>query len=129
MFEFDPLTLAVCRKVVLAGWHRDGRLSAPEVAHVAIALSHSEAQEDHDLNLKTLFPQLLATCPPGQVAHLQGHAHMARKHAAEIARFGRFPHRNQLLGRTTTAEEAAWLNESQYGYHKQVLSKKADAPA
>jgi uncharacterized protein (DUF924 family) len=35
----------------------------------------------------------------------------AEDHAAIIARFGRFPHRNRILGRATTAEEQAFLDE------------------
>lgn len=35
----------------------------------------------------------------------------ARHHAEIVERFGRFPHRNELLGRDTTPEEAAWLDE------------------
>jgi uncharacterized protein (DUF924 family) len=33
----------------------------------------------------------------------------ARRHHDVIARFGRFPHRNDALGRINTAEEQAWL--------------------
>ena len=39
----------------------------------------------------------------------------ARNHADVIARFGRFPHRNTVLGRTTTAEEAAFLAGGGFG--------------
>lgn len=38
----------------------------------------------------------------------------ARHHREIIARFGRFPHRNALLGRGTTPEEAAFLEESEF---------------
>jgi uncharacterized protein (DUF924 family) len=38
-------------------------------------------------------------------------AHWARVHRDVIARFGRFPHRNPVLGRATTPEEAAFLEE------------------
>ena len=34
---------------------------------------------------------------------------MAKEHKAAIDRFGRFPHRNRLLGRESTPEELAWL--------------------
>jgi len=37
--------------------------------------------------------------------------HYAEAHRAIIARFGRFPHRNAILGRTSTAEEIAFLDE------------------
>jgi uncharacterized protein (DUF924 family) len=36
-------------------------------------------------------------------------ADQARGHRAVIARFGRYPHRNAILGRASTAEEAAYL--------------------
>ena len=35
----------------------------------------------------------------------------ARRHHAVIARFGRFPHRNAILGRASTPEEAAFLQQ------------------
>jgi uncharacterized protein (DUF924 family) len=35
----------------------------------------------------------------------------AKKHADIIRRFGRFPHRNMALGRTTTTEEQAFLDD------------------
>ena len=35
----------------------------------------------------------------------------AEKHAAVIRRFGRYPHRNAILGRASTADEAAFLRE------------------
>jgi len=35
----------------------------------------------------------------------------ALRHQAIIARFGRFPHRNSVLGRASTAEELAFLQE------------------
>ena len=34
----------------------------------------------------------------------------ARAHREVIARFGRFPHRNAALGRTSTPDEQAWLD-------------------
>lgn len=39
------------------------------------------------------------------------YADYARRHLADVERFGRFPHRNAILGRETTAEEAAFLTE------------------
>jgi uncharacterized protein (DUF924 family) len=40
--------------------------------------------------------------------------HWARHHRDVIARFGRFPHRNALLGRPSTAEEEAFLSEDSF---------------
>ncbi len=47
-----------------------------------------------------------------QLAHETGLADplvWAEKHAAIVGRFGRYPHRNALLGRESTAEEIAFL--------------------
>jgi uncharacterized protein (DUF924 family) len=40
----------------------------------------------------------------------------ARRHRGIIARFGRFPHRNAILGRTTTPDEAAFLAGPDAGF-------------
>jgi uncharacterized protein (DUF924 family) len=56
-------------------------------------LMHSELISDHDLLIELG----------------RGDNRYARHHREMIARFGRFPHRNQTLGRETTAEEAAYL--------------------
>ena len=46
-----------------------------------------------------------------QEAGLAENAKWAEHHADIIRRFGRFPHRNRLLGRATTPEEQAFLDE------------------
>jgi len=59
---------------------------------------HSEALCDQERAL-TLFEQ----------AGLLDNLHWARHHRDIVARFGRFPHRNAILGRESSAEELAWL--------------------
>jgi uncharacterized protein (DUF924 family) len=44
-------------------------------------------------------------------AGLAGPLEWAEKHAAIIRRFGRFPHRNAIVGRASTDEEIAFLRE------------------
>jgi uncharacterized protein (DUF924 family) len=53
---------------------------------------------------------VLATAPPEWAALIEDFQGSARKHLALIQRFGRFPHRNVLLGRTSTPEEQAFLD-------------------
>ena len=43
-------------------------------------------------------------------------AAQARGHLNVVSRFGRFPHRNAVLGRESTAEEAAFLREPGSGF-------------
>ena len=57
------------------------------------------------------FEALLAGAPPDRAADLQGHLDAAREHRDIIAGFGRFPHRNAALGRTTSAAELAYLTK------------------
>lgn len=59
---------------------------------------HSEDLADQERAL-ALFEQ----------AGLRGSLRIARHHRDIVARFGRFPHRNAILGRDSTAEELAWL--------------------
>ncbi|MCC6560574.1 MAG: DUF924 family protein, partial [Xanthomonadales bacterium] len=40
-----------------------------------------------------------------------GYLDYARQHLEIIQRFGRFPHRNRALGRESTSEERAWLED------------------
>jgi len=61
--------------------------------------------------------EVLAATAEGEVAGAATHAALfARKHAAIIVRFGRFPHRNELLGRENTAEELAFLESEGRGF-------------
>ena len=59
---------------------------------------HSETLADQDRVL-ALFEQ----------AGLLDNLHWAKHHRSIVARFGRFPHRNVILGRKSTVEELAWL--------------------
>ncbi len=52
-----------------------------------------------------------------------------RKHADLIARFGRFPHRNAVLGRASTPEEAAYLADGGSHYGQAPKAPAAPAPA
>ena len=60
-----------------------------------------------------LFTQLVAEAPAALKDRLQGNLDVARQHQNIIERFGRFPHRNAVLGRASTAEEAAYLIDGQ----------------
>ena len=57
------------------------------------------------------FERLLADAPAEFQKFAANQLDYARRHAAIIERFGRFPHRNAILGRTSTPEEIAFLKE------------------
>jgi uncharacterized protein (DUF924 family) len=56
-----------------------------------------------------LFEKLVRQSPPERQAKLAGNLRAAREHAEIVAHFGRFPHRNAVLGRANTPEEDAFL--------------------
>ena len=55
------------------------------------------------------FSRLLADAPAALKLRLQGNLDFATQHQAIVARFGRFPYRNAVLGRASTAEEEEFL--------------------
>lgn len=92
-FATDPLAREIARGIMRRGWTRT--LGKAERQFVALPLMHSEAIADQ-LASVALFAQL-------------GRRHgfpFARSHYRMIARFGRFPHRNAVLGRAATPAEA-----------------------
>ncbi|MDQ8727071.1 DUF924 family protein [Bradyrhizobium sp. LHD-71] len=104
MFRDDPRTYAtdllaqdVARRAVERGV--DTRLPADLRNFLYMPFMHSEELADHE-RCVALFEAL------GQTENAKWAVH----HADIVRRFGRFPHRNRLLGRTTTAEEQAFLD-------------------
>ncbi|HEY4585558.1 MAG TPA: DUF924 family protein [Brevundimonas sp.] len=98
MFATDPLAVAFAKKAIES---RHDRQVAPELRpFVLMPLMHSESLEDQDLLLTLL----------DEAAEAQTYK-FAVIHRDIIARFGRFPHRNDCLGRITSPEEAAFLRE------------------
>jgi uncharacterized protein (DUF924 family) len=102
-FAADRMALQVAQRLVANGWDR----MLPSAQHRAFAylpFEHDETLDGQRESLR-LFGQLRAE-PGGQ-----SYYRFAERHAQIIQRFGRFPHRNALLGRTSTAEEIAFLRE------------------
>lgn len=96
-FAADPLARALTREALAHGW--GAGMSPLERQFLYMPLMHSESMADQLASI-ALFE---ADGKDGIVADF------ARRHAAQIARFGRFPQRNAALGRATTAAEAELL--------------------
>lgn len=93
-FSTDPLALAVAKGAVEAGL--DEALAPQERGILYMPFQHSEVMADQRRSL-ALFTAL------GDANQLD----YARKHHDVIERFGRFPHRNAMLGRKPRADEVA----------------------
>ena len=71
---------------------------------------HSEELADQDRSL-ALFRELLVDVPHAQRETFAEFVDYAARHREVIARFGRFPHRNPILGRESTPEEMTFLEQ------------------
>ena len=99
-FATDPLALMFANQAVARGHHLQ---AAPALKNfLLLPFEHSERIEDQDRYM----------------ALVAGDAELekwGRLHRDIIVRFGRFPHRNPALGRTTTPEEQAFLDQGGFG--------------
>jgi uncharacterized protein (DUF924 family) len=105
-FAADAKALGVARCLVASG----ADLALPSAEHRAFAYLPFEHAESLDAQAESvrLFGALAdETGQAGRGSYVD----YARRHAAVIERFGRFPHRNAALGRTSTEEEQAFLRE------------------
>ena len=93
----DARARAIATRALERGFDR--RISHDERQFLYLPFMHSE-----DL------PDQLRCIELSQKAGLADSAKWAEHHADIIRRFGRFPHRNRLLGRSTTPEEQAYLD-------------------
>jgi uncharacterized protein (DUF924 family) len=105
-FAQDERALAA----TLMGMERgfDARLTPMQRYFFYMPLMHAE---DRDVQRRSveIFEKLAQEKDTGFDGMLRGAADYARRHREIVERFGRFPHRNNLLERTTTGEEAAFL--------------------
>lgn len=95
-FAQDPMALTLAQELVAAG--QDLELSSAQRLFAYLPYMHSESPAIHEeaVRLYTVLGD------EGNLKFEQGHQDV-------IARFGRFPKRNEALGRTSTAEETAYI--------------------
>ncbi|MCA9796245.1 MAG: DUF924 domain-containing protein [Candidatus Eremiobacteraeota bacterium] len=105
-FAYDEKALAL----VLEGLQQraDEELGPHQRAFFYLPLEHSEEIQMQDLSLAH-YANLVLSAPPDQRAPLRNYLEFAWKHYAIIKRFGRYPHRNDILGRTSSQEERKFL--------------------
>jgi uncharacterized protein (DUF924 family) len=106
MFEGDKQALAAAIEGVAR--HDDTELNVNERSFLYMPYMHSE---DIDMQERSvaLFTELAATAPSELRGSLVAAVQYAEKHREIIARFGRFPHRNAILGRESTSAEIAFI--------------------
>lgn len=99
-FATDPLALAAADTAVGRGLDRRVELELQPFFYLPFEHDETPASQTRGLELMEAF-----TSRGGEESYLR----YARLHGDLIARFGRFPHRNAVLGRVSTPEEEAYL--------------------
>lgn len=102
-FDTDAHALELAKQAVADGL--DQQLAPMERSFLYLPYEHSEHLPDQEASL-LLFADLPASDAAGAYEY-------AERHHKVIKRFGRFPHRNKLMGRTSTPEEVAFLNSDE----------------
>jgi uncharacterized protein (DUF924 family) len=102
-FAGDSRALAAAQALVAAG--QDRALPGVQRQFVYLPFEHAE-----DLAMQHECLRLFAQLERDEPA-LDGLLSWAQRHCEIIERFGRFPHRNAALGRASTAEESAFLQQ------------------
>lgn len=97
-FSQDPLALALAQEAITL--NLDQQLSPEQRTFLYLPFMHSESSDIHKFAVK-LFERL------GNPVNLE----FEHKHKVIIDRFGRYPHRNAILQRQSTAEELAFLQQ------------------
>jgi len=97
-FTHDPMALVLAQEAVAAGVQES--LSTTECGFLLMPFMHSESKQIH-VEAESLFRELASP-----------HSYQfEQKHKAIIDRFGHYPHRNEILGRVSTAEEIEFLKQ------------------
>ncbi|MEZ9515961.1 DUF924 family protein [Vibrio splendidus] len=97
-FSADPMSLVLAQEAVAGGF--DHQLSQQQKSFLYMPYMHSESLLMHEQAV-LLFSQ----------AGLENNLDFEFKHKVIIERFGRYPHRNEMLGRESTAEEIEFLQQ------------------
>jgi uncharacterized protein (DUF924 family) len=97
-FANDALALGLAQEAIAAG--ADQALNPSERIFLYLPFMHSESLKIHEIAVDLYKNN-----------GLQDNLDFEIKHKAIIERFGRFPHRNLVLGRVSTAEELAFLKQ------------------
>lgn len=108
-FAGDEKALAVCLRALDKGFHQ--QINHVQRLFCYLPLTHNESAASQARSVQ-LFEDLAADAPSRLSEFTSNTLKSAIEHKAIIDQFGRYPHRNAALGRTSTAAEEQWLNNS-----------------
>ena len=107
-FDYDSIALGLAQQAVAT--MADQELQPIYRVFAYMPFEHSE-ELDMQIRSLELFTKLHEEAEPENKALFSGYIDYARRHLEIIERFGRFPHRNEILGRDSTSEELEFLTQ------------------
>lgn len=114
-YASDPAALRIAEEGLRNG-HYDALTRPWEKMFFALPLAHAEGPDHRErLERVVALAERVALEAPSRLKPLyRFSADQARGHLEVISRFGRFPHRNLMLGRVSTPEEEAYLAKGDF---------------
>ncbi|SIN93922.1 DUF924 family protein [Salinivibrio sp. ES.052] len=109
-YRYDALALALCKAGLAKG--DDQTLAPLQRVFFYLPLEHAEDEADQQEALFR-FDQLRQHVSVEARHWYEQYYDYARQHYDIISTFGRFPHRNAVMGRLSTPEERLWLSETE----------------
>ncbi|MBM9595367.1 DUF924 family protein [Roseitranquillus sediminis] len=111
-FASDAAALAAAKMAISRDW--DMKIDEPARQFFYMPLMHSENLSDQDRCVRLMLTRMKETGADN--------LHHAKVHREIVRRFGRFPYRNEALGRNTTKAEAAFIEKGGYGALLRTMS-------
>lgn len=111
MFTYDEKAVELAKLTVMEG--KDSTLPLIYRTFLFMPLMHAEEMDDQELGVRIFHDlvDLSRTVCPENTSYYEYTLDYAVRHRDIIKRFGRFPHRNAILGRDSTSTEEAFLKK------------------
>ena len=105
-FAYDAAAVEAAEDALARG--HDDTVHPAEAAFFYLPFEHAEDRALQERSV-ACFRALRRRAPVALAAHFDATLDYAERHRVVVERFGRFPHRNAILGRPSTPEERAYL--------------------
>ncbi len=113
MYDDDAKAVAFVKKMIAEG--RDQNLATHPRVFLYMPLMHAEDMPSQDLGVEK-FGEIVGSVPAEVKPLVQNNLQFSEAHRKVVERFGRFPHRNEILGRVSTPKELKFLEEEGRGF-------------
>ncbi len=114
-YSFDPLALRLAEEGIANGQYEAMRYPW-EKLFFQMPLTHAEGPDHLDRlrRVLTMTEAMVRTAPPSLAPFYEFAVGQARGNLEVITTFGRFPHRNETLGRASSPEELAYVSKGEF---------------